>query len=192
MENRGDSGGIAVVIGLILVLLLVVGGGVGVYYVVSRQQMLLAVQADRALLAEAQARREVERAHAEALVKATANDQGTATVQGDSIRTAVESILRAQEDTWNRGDLDAFMEHYWKDEALTFSSEGKTTRGWASTMTRYKERYPTPEKMGSLKLSGLEITPLGDSAALVLGKWNVEREGGPLSGNFFIGRSQVR
>ena len=78
------------------------------------------------------------------------------------------------------------MEHYWKSEALTFSSGGKTTRGWAETLNRYRERYPTPEKMGRLRLSGLEITPLGDSAALVLGQWNVERESEPLSGNFSL------
>lgn len=190
MENRTDSGGVALVIGLFLVLLLLVGGGVGVYYVVSRQQMMLTMQAERALVAEAQARMEVERAHAEAEAavasRTTANDQGTAIVQGDSIRTAVESILSAQEVAWNRGDLDAFMAHYWKDEALTFSSEGKTTRGWTATLTRYRERYPTKEKMGRLKLTDLEMTPLGDSAVLVLGKWNVEREGGPLSGNFSL------
>ena len=37
--------------------------------------------------------------------------------QGDSIRSAVESILRAQEAAWNRSDIDAFMEHYWKSDA---------------------------------------------------------------------------
>jgi hypothetical protein len=31
-----------------------------------------------------------------------------------------------------------------------------------------------------------EITPLGDSAALVLGQWNLERESEPLSGNFYL------
>jgi ketosteroid isomerase-like protein len=47
-------------------------------------------------------------------------------------------------------------------------------------------RYPTPAKIGRLKLSELEITPLGDSAAMVLGRWNVEREGGTVSGNFSL------
>lgn len=189
MENRSDSGGVAVAIGLILILLLLVGG-VGVYYVVARQQMALAIQSDRARLAEAQARMQAERARAEAEFAAasrtTSKDTESATVQGDSIRSAVESILSAQEDAWNHGDLDAFMAHYWKSEALTFSSGGKTTRGWTETLTRYRERYPTPEKMGRLQLSGFEITPLGDSAALILGQWSVKRESEPLQGNFSL------
>ena len=189
MENRGDNGGVAVVIAF-LVILLLLGGGVGVYFVVSRQHMALAIQAERALMAETQARMEAERARAEAEAAAAsrtaAQEKQPTTNQGDSIRSSVESILSAQEDAWNRGDLEAFMEHYWKDDTLTFSSEGKTTRGWTATLARYQERYPTPEKMGRLQLSGLEVTPLGDSAALVLGQWKVQREGGPLSGNFSL------
>ena len=185
MENRADGGEVAVVIAILLILLLL-GGGAGIYYVVTRQQSGLAVQSERALVAEAQARAEAERARAEAMVKAASSDKETTTAQVGSIRTAVESILSAQEEAWNKGDIKAFMEHYWKSDKLTFSSEGKTTRGWTATLTRYRERYPTPEKMGRLKLSDLEIMPLGGSAALVLGKWKVEREGGPLTGNFSL------
>jgi ketosteroid isomerase-like protein len=78
------------------------------------------------------------------------------------------------------------MEHYWNSDELTFSSEGKTTRGWTETLNRYRERYPTREKMGQVEFSNLEITPLGDSAALVLGQWNLQRESEPLSGNFSL------
>ncbi len=190
MENRGDSGAVAVVIGVILVLLLMLVGCGGIYYAVARQHMALAMQADRARMAEAEARMQAELARDQATVAAasrtTAIEGALATVQGDSMRPAVESILSAQEDAWNRGDLDAFMEHYWKSDELTFSSGGKTTRGWTETLIRYRERYPTPEKMGRLKLRGLEITPLGDSAALVLGQWNVQRESEPLTGNFSL------
>jgi beta-aspartyl-peptidase (threonine type) len=138
------------------------------------------------------ARLEAERALADAKATAAAAARAVAAVddapipQDDSLRTAVESVLRTQEDAWNRGDIDAFMEHYWKSEELTFSSEGKTTRGWTATLQRYRERYPTPEKMGRLKLDGLEISPLNSSAALVLGQWRIEREGGPLAGNFSL------
>lgn len=190
MENRGDSGGVAVAIGVILVLLLMLVGGVGTYFVVARQHMALAIQVDRARSAEVEARMQAELARAQAEVaaasRATAMENELSTVPGDSMRPAVESILSAQEDAWNRGDLDAFMEHYWKSDALTFSSGGKTTRGWTETLARYQERYPTPEKMGRLQLRELEITPLGDSAALVLGQWNVQRESEPLSGNFSL------
>lgn len=189
MKDGSDNAGVVIAIGLTLILLLLIGG-VGIYYVIGRQQMALAMQSDRVRLAEAQARMQAEQARVETEVavasRTTSYDNESSSRQGDLIRAAVESILRAQEGAWNRGDLDAFMEHYWKSDALTFSSGGKTTRGWTETLNRYRERYPTPEKMGRLRLSGLEITPLGDTAALVLGQWNLERESEPLSGNFSL------
>jgi beta-aspartyl-peptidase (threonine type) len=114
------------------------------------------------------------------------DDEDSSPVDGDSIRAAVEAVLRSQEDEWNRGDIEAFMEHYWKSDELTFSSSGKTTRGWMETLNQYRQRYPTREEMGRLTMSGLEITPLGDSAALVLGQWNLERESEPVLGNFSL------
>jgi beta-aspartyl-peptidase (threonine type) len=172
-----------------LILLLFIGG-VGAYFFVWRQQMAMAIEADRARAAAAEARMLAEhvrkKAEAEMALRRASNAEGPSANQGDAIRTAVESILRQQEDAWNQGDLDAFMEHYWKSESLSFSSGGKTTRGWIETLERYRERYPTPEKMGHLRLSELEVSPLGNSAVLVLGRWNLERTNEPLSGNFSL------
>lgn len=181
-----DNGGAVVAIGLIVILLLLMGAGA--YFFIGRQSMAVA-EAERALLAEADARMQAEqaRAVAETVVQAAARSDSNKLSNDDrEIRSAVESVLRIQEEAWNRGDLDVFMEHYWKSEELTFSSGGETTRGWADTLDRYRKRYPTPEKMGRVKFSGLEITPLGDSAALVLGQWSLERESEPLSGNFSL------
>jgi beta-aspartyl-peptidase (threonine type) len=185
MHDDSDKGGAVVAIGLIVILLLLMGGA-GAYYFVGRRSM---AEAERALLAEADARMQAERARAvaETVVQSAASPDGDkSSIDESEIRLAVEAVLRIQEETWNRGDLDAFMEHYWKSEKLTFSAGGETTRGWTETLNRYRERYPTPEKMGRVKFSGLEITPLGDSAALVLGWWSLERESEPLSGNFTL------
>jgi L-asparaginase / beta-aspartyl-peptidase len=97
----------------------------------------------------------------------------------------IRAVLTQQAEAWNRGDIDAFMEHYWKSDELTFSSGGQTTRGWKSTKENYQRRYPTREKMGRLTFSQLEITPLGNEAALVLGQWRLEREE-PVAGNFSV------
>jgi len=39
--------------------------------------------------------------------------------------------------------------------------------------------------MGQLKFTQLEVTPLGDSAELVLGRWHLTRES-PVGGNFTL------
>jgi beta-aspartyl-peptidase (threonine type) len=109
-----------------------------------------------------------------------------ATKEDGAIRATLAAVFRAQEKAWNRGDVGAFMEYYWKSDDLTFSAGGKTTRGWQATRKRYLERYPTREAMGSLTLSDFEITPLGDSAVLVLGQWKLDRASEPVAGNFTL------
>jgi len=191
MENRSDGGWAVAAICVVAILLLFSCGGGGFFYFVRQQNLELAMRAQEAAMLEREARSQSERARAEA--EAALSDLRTSpepslspSANDDSIRAAIENIMRAQGDAWNRGDLDAFMEHYWESDALTFSSGGKTTRGFAETLQRYRDKYPTKEAMGSLTLSELEITPLGDSAALVLGRWSIERDGEPVSGNFSL------
>ncbi|MBM3963971.1 MAG: nuclear transport factor 2 family protein [Planctomycetes bacterium] len=100
----------------------------------------------------------------------------------------VESIHRLmfdQSDAWNRGDIPAFMEAYWKSPELTFSSGGNVTRSWEATRDRYLERYPDRATMGKLTFSELETRLVGDQAALTLGRWKLER-GQPIDGNFSL------
>jgi ketosteroid isomerase-like protein len=103
----------------------------------------------------------------------------------DDLLDALTAILDVQAAAWNRGDIDGFMEHYWKSDDLTFSSGGKTTRSWQTTKDNYKLRYPTRERMGKLTFDELEAFPLGDSAALLLGHWHLDRNG-PVGGNFSL------
>lgn len=98
----------------------------------------------------------------------------------------VERILKTQANAWNDGDIDTFMKYYWNSPNLTFSSGGKTTRGWQQTLKNYKKRYPNKVVMGKLRFSDLEITPLGKDAALVLGQWHLTRKMGNVSGAFSL------
>ncbi|MEM7456602.1 MAG: nuclear transport factor 2 family protein [Planctomycetota bacterium] len=105
----------------------------------------------------------------------------------DETINEIESLLRAQDECWNNGDIEGFMSTYWQSEELTFSSGGQTTRGWQQTLDRYKARYHPPENMGRLNFDGLETTLLNDNSALVLGNWHlVMADGEELDGNFTL------
>jgi len=101
---------------------------------------------------------------------------GCQTTQPERCVGEITQILQQQADRWNEGDVDAFMETYWRSSALTFASGGRVLRGWEQTRHRYRSRYPTRDDMGRLDFSDLEITPLSEDAALVLGNWRLERE----------------
>jgi beta-aspartyl-peptidase (threonine type) len=108
------------------------------------------------------------------------------TTTAEDLTADIEAVLRLQAEAWNAGDIDRFMEHYWKSDELTFSAGGQTTRGWKNTLERYRQRYPTIEKMGRLTFDQLEIQPLGETAAAVLGRWHLARDSDELGGNFSL------
>lgn len=97
----------------------------------------------------------------------------------------IADILGQQSAAWNSGDIEEFMQAYWRSPKLTFSSGGRVTRGWKSTLDHYRIRYPTRETMGHLTFSNLEVLELGDTAALVLGRWRLQREA-PVGGAFTL------
>jgi ketosteroid isomerase-like protein len=88
---------------------------------------------------------------------------------------AIRAVLQAQQEVWNRGDIDGFMNGYAHSDATVFVSGNDVTRGWQTVRDRYKGKYSDREKMGTLAFSELEITPLGSDAAVVLGRWELKR-----------------
>ncbi|MGE0481469.1 MAG: DUF4440 domain-containing protein [Phycisphaerae bacterium] len=100
--------------------------------------------------------------------------------------TAVRALLAAQTDAWNRGDIPGFMQYYVRGDELTFSSGGRTERGWDATLARYQRRYPTRERMGVLRFDELEVRPLASDAALVLGRWHLTRPPDDAGGTFSL------
>lgn len=109
-----------------------------------------------------------------------------------SVEREIRAMLERQDQAWNRGDIEAFMEHYLKSDELSFSSGGETIYGWQATIDRYKRRYPNAERMGHLTFSELEIHPLGSGAALALGRWHLDREPNPIGGNFSLVLRRIR
>ena len=88
--------------------------------------------------------------------------------------SAIKHVLTAQQDAWNRHDLDAFMSGYWNSPELTFFSGAKETRGWQATLERYRATYSSPShEMGKLDFSDLRIEMLGPEAAFVRGAWHL-------------------
>jgi len=90
-------------------------------------------------------------------------------------KTQIQETLARQDAAWNRGDIDAFMEDYLKDENLRFASGGNIRRGWQATIDRYKESYPDKAAMGKLTFTDLEINVITAKDALVFGRWKLDR-----------------
>src|SRR4051812_39321366 len=72
----------------------------------------------------------------------------------------IREVMSAQVAAWNRGDIDGFMNAYARSSATEFVAGDKLTRGWKTVRDRYKKKYDSREKMGTLTFSQLKITRL--------------------------------
>ncbi len=104
----------------------------------------------------------------------------------DTVSTEVRSVLETQVKQWNEGNIPAFMEAYARSDTTRFASAGEFVLGWDTVLARYKARYATPEAMGLLSFSDIDITPLGNDAALVFGRWQLDRVGDQPTGLFTL------
>lgn len=104
-----------------------------------------------------------------------------------SDRNAILQVLSQQEGCWNKGDLECFMEGYWRSDSLMFIGSRGLTYGWQQTLDNYKKGYPDKAAMGKLTFEILHIKATGKKAALVIGKWMLTRpEKGDLAGHFSL------
>ena len=93
--------------------------------------------------------------------------------KNDSI--SIVTKLLKQQDDWNTGDLDAFMEAYLNTENLVFSGSSGPIYGWKATRDRYKKSYSTRQLMGTLDFEILNIISLSDSVAQLQGSFYLKR-----------------
>jgi uncharacterized protein (TIGR02246 family) len=93
---------------------------------------------------------------------------------GANATTAITSILHAQQDAWNRHDLEAFMSGYWNSPDLTFFSGGHENRGWQQALDHYRATYASPgHDMGKLEFANLRVELLGPDAVFVRGEYHL-------------------
>ncbi len=99
----------------------------------------------------------------------------TGTLRAETPEAAAKNVLEQQAEAWNRGDISGYMEGYWKSDSLVFTSGGTVNRGWKATYEKYAAKYDTPEKMGTLVFSDIEVTLVSENSAWVLGTWELLR-----------------
>lgn len=99
---------------------------------------------------------------------------------------AIRAVLDAQRDAWNRGDIESYMDGYARSKDTVFVSGDNVNHGWQTVLDRYKKNYNSREKMGTLTFSDLEITLVGNDAAIVLGRWHLQRANDEPHGRFTL------
>jgi hypothetical protein len=97
----------------------------------------------------------------------------------------ITNILNDQINQWNEGNIEGFMQGYWKSDSLKFITKNGINLGWQAVYERYLNAYPSKERMGKLAFSDLNIDELSESLAFVTGSWKLEFTDKPKSGGWF-------
>lgn len=99
---------------------------------------------------------------------------------------AVRQLLQVQTEAWNKGDITAFMQTYWKSDSLVFVGKSGVTYGWQNTLDNYKKGYPDKTAMGRLQFTIIRMEPLSKGVYNVVGKWHLTRTIGDLMGHYTL------
>lgn len=106
--------------------------------------------------------------------------------QSASDRKQILSVLETQRKAWNTGNLEAYMQGYWKSDSLLFVGSRGPTYGWQQTLDNYKKSYPDKAAMGILTFGIKKLEFLGKDVALVLGSWSLQRDKDRPNGYFTL------
>lgn len=98
----------------------------------------------------------------------------------------IRAVLALQDAEWNKGNVEAFMQTYWKNDSLMFIGKNGVTYGWQQTLDRYKKTYPDTAAMGHLRFELVKIQQLSPTASFVVGKWFLTRTIGNINGAFTL------
>ena len=104
----------------------------------------------------------------------------------EGVIAEIRAVLSTQQEAWNHGDIDGFMNGYERAETTVFVSGDELTRGWQTVRNRYYKKYGDCAKMGTLTFSDLEIEPLGPDSAVALGRWDLKRANDNPHGRFTL------
>jgi ketosteroid isomerase-like protein len=98
---------------------------------------------------------------------------------------AIRTVLDAQAAAWNRGDIDGYMAGYAQSDDTMFVGTD-VTRGWTKVRDRYKAKYDSRAKMGTLVFSDLDLRPAGSDDVVVTGAWRLTRDADTPHGRFTL------
>jgi ketosteroid isomerase-like protein len=98
---------------------------------------------------------------------------------------AIRAVLDAQAAAWNRGDIDGYMAGYARSDDTMFVGTD-VTRGWTKVRDRYKAKYDSRAKMGTLDFSDVDLRPVGNDDVIVTGAWKLTRDADTPHGRFTL------
>ncbi len=92
----------------------------------------------------------------------------------DSI--SISKVLKFQEEAWNAGNINKFMEGYLKSNKIVFTGSNGSIYGWEETKKRYLNKYSNRTLMGNLKFKIINFQKLSEKIIQMQGSFYLKRK----------------
>ena len=99
---------------------------------------------------------------------------------------AINNMLAAQVEEWNKGNIEGYMKGYWESDSLLFIGSSGPRYGYGATLKRYKEAYPDAAHMGVLTSTVTSVKKLSPKYYFIVGKWALKRTAGDVAGSYTL------
>lgn len=101
-------------------------------------------------------------------------------------KEAIKKVMFDAANAWSEGDIEGFMDSYWKSEKLQFIGKNGITYGWQQTLNNYLNGYPTKDHTGKLTFNILSIDFLAKDLYSLTGEYHLERTVGNAEGIYTL------
>lgn len=107
---------------------------------------------------------------------------------GKKDKHELAGILFKQQQAWNTGNLEAFMDGYSRDTGMQFITRRGVRKGWQATLNGYRKSYPNKDSMGELefKIQQLEFLDDRGDVGHIVGTWKLIRHNDTPGGHFSL------
>lgn len=84
---------------------------------------------------------------------------------------AVADVIMSLPESWNSGDMTGYLDQYQKDASLSLTFGNTVVQGWSALDSLFRKSYPDPVRMGRFSIDRVDVTLLGDDAAIAYGNF---------------------
>ncbi|WP_372745967.1 DUF4440 domain-containing protein [Lutibacter sp.] len=98
----------------------------------------------------------------------------------------IKIALNKCAEDWSSGNIEAFMDVYWKSDKLQFIGKNGINYGWTNALNNYKKKYPTPYHTGTLTFKVLSTDYLAKNLYSLTGEYYLRRKSSDLNGVFTL------
>lgn len=86
-------------------------------------------------------------------------------------KKGIVAVLQKQQEDWNTGRMQAFLSAYWRSDTLRLVTNRGVVYGWDKLQAQYRRNFPDTTAMGKLDFDVIHIELIGETDAMVTGKF---------------------